>query len=117
MKQLFVESLVVVFMAIAMVRLPPSGAVQFKLANAVVAVMLGLGVTISILSVLKTDLDRSLTTFFEEASVPLAKGHNIVNVILVDFRGFDTMGEIAVVVIAGLASVAALRAGRRRMVK
>jgi multicomponent Na+:H+ antiporter subunit A len=117
MTQLFVEILVVVFMAIAMVRLPPSGAVPFKLANAVVAIMLGLGVTISILSVLSTDLDRSLTTFFEQASVPLAKGHNIVNVILVDFRGFDTMGEIAVVVIAGLASVAALRAGRRRMAK
>jgi multisubunit Na+/H+ antiporter MnhB subunit len=45
--------------------------------------------------------------------VPTAYGHNIVNVILVDFRGFDTMGEIAVVVIAGVAAIAALRAGRK----
>jgi multicomponent Na+:H+ antiporter subunit A len=35
-------------------------------------------------------------------------------VILVDFRGFDTMGEIAVIVIAGVAAVAVLQAGRRR---
>jgi multisubunit Na+/H+ antiporter MnhB subunit len=35
-------------------------------------------------------------------------------VILVDFRGFDTMGEISVIVIAGIAAVAALRAGGRR---
>jgi multicomponent Na+:H+ antiporter subunit A len=113
MTQLFVEILVVIFLAIAMVRLPPSGAVPFRAFNAAVAVFLGTGVTLALLSVLGTDLDRYMTTFFEETSAPVALGRNIVNVILVDFRGFDTMGEISVIVIAGVAALAALRAGRR----
>lgn len=114
MTQLFVEILVVVFLAIAMVRLPPSGKLEFRWGNALVAGALGLGVALSLLAVLGTPLDPYLTTFFEENSVPVAMGHNIVNVILVDFRGFDTMGEVAVIVIAGVAAIAALRAGRRR---
>ncbi len=114
MTQLFVEILVVIFLAIAMVRLPPTGAIPFRAFNAVVAVVLGVGVTLSLLSVLGGGLDRELTAYFEETSAPEAYGRNIVNVILVDFRGFDTMGEIAVVVIAGVAAIAALRAGRRR---
>jgi multicomponent Na+:H+ antiporter subunit A len=64
--------------------------------------------------VLGTDLDLTLTAFFEETSAPLAYGRNIVNVILVDFRGLDTMGEVAVVVIAGVSAIAVLLAGRRR---
>jgi len=63
--------------------------------------------------VLGTELDLRLTTFFEAASYPEANGRNIVNVILVDFRGLDTMGEIAVVVFAGVAALAALGAGRK----
>ncbi len=56
-----------------------------------------------------------MTRFFEANSTPTAYGHNIVNVILVDFRGFDTLGEISVVVIAGVAAIAALRAGRKAL--
>ena len=53
---------------------------------------------------LGTELDPFLTAYFEAQSVPEAYGHNIVNVILVDFRGFDTLGEISVIVIAGVAA-------------
>jgi multicomponent Na+:H+ antiporter subunit A len=113
MTQLFVEILLVIFLAIAMVRLPASGFIPFRLGDALVAGALGVGVAVTTLSVLGSELDLSLTAFFETASVPEAFGRNIVNVILVDFRGFDTLGEIAVIVIAGLAAVAALRAGRR----
>ncbi|TPE52278.1 DUF4040 domain-containing protein [Amaricoccus solimangrovi] len=115
MTQLFVEILVVVFMAIAMVRLPSWGEIPFHPGNALIAVVLGLGVTLGTLAVLGTPLDPYLTTFFEANSVPKAGGHNIVNVILVDFRGFDTLGETSVIVIAGIAAIAALRAGRRRL--
>ena len=62
---------------------------------------------------LGTDLDPYLTAYFEAKSYPDAYGHNIVNVILVDFRGFDTLGEISVIVIAGVAAIAVLRAGRK----
>ena len=113
MTQLFVEILVVVFLAIAMVRLPPSGAIPFRPANAAVAMLLGVTVTLAVLAVLATPLDTYLTAFFEAKSYPEAHGRNVVNVILVDFRGFDTMGEVSVIVVAGIAAIAALKAGRR----
>jgi multicomponent Na+:H+ antiporter subunit A len=48
-----------------------------------------------------------------ERSVPGGGGRNVVNVILVDIRGFDTMGEITVLAAAAIGSVALARAGRR----
>ncbi|RUR42479.1 monovalent cation/H+ antiporter subunit A [Vreelandella populi] len=45
----------------------------------------------------------SISNFFMANSVPGGGGHNVVNVILVDFRGFDTLGEITVLALAGLA--------------
>ncbi|HEX6238156.1 MAG TPA: hydrogen gas-evolving membrane-bound hydrogenase subunit E [Acidimicrobiales bacterium] len=44
-----------------------------------------------------------------ERSLPEAGGRNVVNVVLVDFRGLDTLGEISVLVIAGLGVVALAR--------
>ena len=46
-------------------------------------------------------------------SVPDAKGANVVNVILVDFRGLDTLGEITVLAVAALGTVALARVARR----
>ncbi len=46
-------------------------------------------------------------------SLPEAEGRNVVNVILVDFRGFDTLGEITVLAVAAIGAVALARAGRR----
>jgi multicomponent Na+:H+ antiporter subunit A len=46
-------------------------------------------------------------------SVPDGHGRNVVNVILVDFRGFDTMGEITVLAVASIGAVALARVGRR----
>ncbi len=40
--------------------------------------------------------------YYLESSKPLGGGTNVVNVILVDFRGFDTMGEISVLLMASL---------------
>ena len=45
---------------------------------------------------------------------PLAHGYDIVTVILADFRGFDTMGEVTVVAIAFLGILSLIRAGRLR---
>jgi multicomponent K+:H+ antiporter subunit A len=49
-------------------------------------------------------------------SLPVAEGRNVVNVILVDFRGIDTFGEAAVLLIAALGAIALFRAGRDRPV-
>ena len=51
-----------------------------------------------------------------ERSVPDAYGSNVVNVILVDFRGMDTLGEITVLVVAALGVVALASSGGRRRV-
>ncbi|HWJ98184.1 MAG TPA: hydrogen gas-evolving membrane-bound hydrogenase subunit E, partial [Acidimicrobiales bacterium] len=48
-----------------------------------------------------------------ERALPDGHGHNVVNVILVDFRGFDTLGEITVLAVASLGAVALARVGRR----
>ena len=47
-----------------------------------------------------------------ERALPDGGGRNVVNVILVDFRGFDTLGEITVLTVAAVGAVALARAGR-----
>ena len=63
----------------------------------------------TLLSITQQPFDSTLSAFFTEFSRSIAHGRNIVNVILVDFRGFDTLGEIAVVVLAGLCVLALIR--------
>jgi multisubunit Na+/H+ antiporter MnhB subunit len=70
------------------------------------AVWIGTMVAALILSVAGNELDRSLADFFEANSYIAAHGRNIVNVILFDFRSFNTLGEITVVTLAGLAGYA-----------
>ena len=59
-------------------------------------------------------LDPRLSDFFNANSAPVAHGRNVVNVILVDFRALDTLGEIAVVMTAGIAILALIRGARRK---
>jgi multicomponent Na+:H+ antiporter subunit A len=56
-----------------------------------------------------------LSQFFAEKSVPEAHGRNVVNVILVDFRALDTLGEISVVMLSFLAALPLLQAVRAHM--
>ncbi len=55
----------------------------------------------------------SVSAAMLDRSVPDGKGSNVVNVILVDFRGFDTLGEITVLAVAAIGLVALARAARR----
>ena len=110
--QLLVETLVVVLVAVAMLKLPHLGLTKDRgrrPLHAALALTVGTLTTLVLFAVLQSDLDRRLTDYFEIASWPEAFGRNIVNVILVDFRALDTFGEIAVVVIAALAAYALLR--------
>lgn len=75
-----------------------------------IAICCGVGVTLMLMQVLSGTLDTRLSDFFTATSVPIAHGHNIVNVILVDYRGFDTLGEISVVMGAGIAILILMRA-------
>ena len=58
-----------------------------------------------------------ISTELVERSLPEADGRNVVNVVLVDFRGLDTLGEISVLAVAAVGVVALARVGRRRPVE
>lgn len=71
------------------------------LRDALMAGALGIVIASLCYAVLTQPYD-TIAWFYRDYSVPLGGGHNVVNVILVDFRGFDTMGEITVLGIAAL---------------
>ena len=87
------------------------------LRDGAIGVVIGGAITILLLSITSRPLDLTLSEYFAENSYTEAFGRNIVNVILVDFRALDTFGEIAVVVIAGVAVLSlvgfAVGGGRR----
>jgi multicomponent Na+:H+ antiporter subunit A len=109
-----VETLTVIVVSLVLLRLPSLNARQpmpsrGKMWNGILAIAIGTLIAALILAVNQTDLDRSVTNFFEANSYIAAHGRNIVNVILVDFRSFDTLGEITVVALAGLAGYALIQ--------
>jgi multicomponent K+:H+ antiporter subunit A len=55
----------------------------------------------------------SISTYHAARSLPDGGGGNVVNVILVDFRGYDTLGEITVLAAAAIGVVALIQAARR----
>ena len=119
MTQFVVETLVTVIVAIVLLKLPdfrnevlPTG--PRRLRNAVVAVTVGVSVTLVLLAVTASPPQTELREYFERNAVPGGHGRNIVNVILVDFRALDTLGEITVLAIAGAAVFALLLPGARQ---
>ncbi len=114
MTQLLIETLFVVLIAVVLLKLPgfagtPHPGRLGQVRDAVIAIGAGLVVAMVTIGVALTPLDLEITRFFEQSSYPEAYGQNIVNVILVDFRALDTLGEIAVVGVAALAVIALLK--------
>lgn len=72
-----------------------------KRVNILIAGMVGVLVTSLIIAVSNNKSDYSIRSFYEGA-YELAGAKNIVNAILVDFRGFDTMFEIVVLLMCGV---------------
>ena len=113
MTQLMVETLTVVLLAVVLLRLPDrhratSG--RGRVRDGFVAGAVGLAVGFTVLLAAEVRLEPGIADFFAQASVPEAKGRNIVNVILVDFRSLDTLGESVVLALAGVGILALLRA-------
>ncbi|SEM61190.1 multisubunit sodium/proton antiporter, MrpA subunit [Mesobacillus persicus] len=75
---------------------------QFKMGNAIISVGVGVVVTMIALSAHSGKAFDSISQYYIENTYKKAAGENMVNVILVDFRGFDTLFEIAVLAIAAL---------------
>lgn len=70
--------------------------------NLLVAAGSGVAVTLLLLGARGIRITRPISDWYLENSLPLAHGTNVVNVILVDFRGYDTLFEITVLALAGL---------------
>ena len=124
--QLVIETLVLVIFLLVLDKLPAfyGGPSRLRAGrDAIVAGAVGLTVTVTVLlSTAGTPNDVIAQYFVEYGGVPeehpdffldAGGGGNIVNVILVDFRAFDTLGEISVVAMAAL-SVITLIAMRDR---
>ncbi|BFU92766.1 MAG: monovalent cation/H+ antiporter subunit A [Nitrospira sp.] len=103
--QLAIEVVTTLLMLMALALLPQStpreSTRRRKARDGVLAVAAGAGVAMLSWAVLTRD-QESIAWFFLENSLPRGGGHNVVNVLLVDFRGFDTFGEIIVLGIAAI---------------
>jgi multicomponent K+:H+ antiporter subunit A len=104
--QILVEVVTIILMMLALAWLPEESPVERKRwrlwRDAFVSIAAGLGVA----GLVWVVLDRptaSISPYFLETALPQGGGSNAVNVILVDYRGFDTLGEITVLGIAGIA--------------
>jgi len=60
-----------------------------------------------------SSLEIPISEYFKETSLTMAYGRNIVNVILVDYRALDTLGEITVISIAALGIYAMIKLGKK----
>ena len=80
-----------------------------KLLDGTIASACGLGFMLLLFRAVELPFNAELTRFFSDYSKTVAHGANVVNVIIDDFRGVDTLGEISVVTITGLAILALIR--------
>lgn len=110
--QLSVEIVTIVLLLLALYFLPQHAAPEKDRArvwrDGVIALLAGGGTAALAWAVLTRPYD-TIAGYFLANSVPGGGGSNVVNVILVDFRGYDTLGEITVLALAGLGIVALLQ--------
>ena len=116
--QVLVETLTIVVFLLVMRQLPRrfGPASMWAPRSVRIAISAGVGIAVAVFAamVAASRTAPSSGDTYAELSLPDAGGKNIVNVILVDFRGFDTMGEIAVLGTAALGVVNLVRMAKRR---
>lgn len=110
--QFLVETLSVVMLLFAFEKLPllrDLNSRTSKIRDSVVSLIFGAIMTSLILMAMSYQMAPSISPYFLENSYLMAQGKNIVNVILVDFRALDTLGEIIVLAVAAIAVIGLLR--------
>ena len=114
MTQFAVEVLTLILLALVLYRLPHFKTASSKRTIAFDAILSSLAGFLMFLFVFSATYHEPgifppIADFYIQNTLKLAHGHNIVNVILVDFRGFDTLGEITVLGIAGIGAYSLLK--------
>jgi multicomponent Na+:H+ antiporter subunit A len=111
--QLVIETVSVALFLLCFYHLPKfkrnEERIGFKALNALISVGVGAIVTLIALSAHSNKMFPSIAEYYIENTYKKAGGENMVNVILVDFRGFDTMFEICVLGIAALGIFAMIK--------
>jgi multicomponent Na+:H+ antiporter subunit A len=112
MTQILIETLTVILFVLVFSFLPrfamfSSGPALVR--DAVIAVAVGTVISTLVFVASGIRFDTAIPDFYADQSYPAAHGRNIVNVILVDFRALDTLGEITVFSLAGVGVYALLK--------
>ena len=118
--QLLVEIVTTVLLLLGLRWLPQRVAVEWTTAGAraalprrlrdlALAIACGVGVAALAYAVMTRPLPETISSYFMENAWQLGGGANVVNVILVDFRGFDTLGEVSVLAVVGISVYSLLR--------
>jgi multicomponent Na+:H+ antiporter subunit A len=103
--QVLVETLVVIMFVIVLQKLPRFARLssrKTKIRDLIIALFFGSVMTVMALKAIHVDFNHPISDYFLERSYSEAYGKNVVNVILVDFRALDTMGEVIVLTIAAV---------------
>lgn len=117
MTQVLVETLSVLLFVFVFFHLPSFRVRSSRMErarDAVISLALGGLMTLLVLAAAVTTPNSQLAAYYGENSKALAHGSNIVNVILVDFRGLDTLGEITVLSVAAIGVFALLKLRPRK---
>lgn len=115
--QLLVETLTVVLFLFVVLRLPELKTISSRFTrvrDAIIATAFGSLITVLLLKAVSIQFDHAISDKLAAMSYPMAKGKNVVNVILVDFRALDTMGEIVVIAVAALGIAALVATGLKK---
>jgi multicomponent Na+:H+ antiporter subunit A len=110
--QVLIETLTVIMLVLVLFKLPKFQALSssdMRWRDCFVAVTFGAMMATLLLTVTHFSMPGKISTYMIENSYTIAKGRNIVNVILVDYRALDTLGELFVLALAALGVTAMLR--------
>lgn len=110
--QILVETLTVILLVLVLFRLPGFSNISTPAQrgrDAFVAILTGVLITLLIMMTIDVQLFPAISDYMVENSQPLAYGRNIVNVILVDYRALDTLGEMFVLALAALGVYAMIK--------
>lgn len=114
--QILIETLTIILIALIGIKFPfafsDKELKRNLLGKGVVSIAFGALMTLILWNVMSHPFDPYLSEFFAENSYSIGHGRNIVNVILVDFRAFDTLGEITVLAIGSLGFYSLIKMAR-----
>ncbi len=119
--QFLVETLVIVLYLLVLARLPEKFSRPPSWAPGVVrglfAAAVGIGLALFAVATSAVRSDYPVGDRLTSLAEPAGGGKNVVNVILVDFRGWDTLGEIAVLAVAAVGVINLAAVARREMLR